>query len=72
MGGDQLQKNVTIAVFLIFVTYGVLGLLFYLIYPGWKLCISDVFINVNFTYDPCGYVHFRICPVAIGIHLSCI
>jgi len=41
-------RDATIAFALIVGTYIFLGLFFYLIYPGWKLCIADVFIN-NFS-----------------------
>lgn len=51
-------RDLGIAYILVFVTYTLLGLIFYLAYPGWKGCITDMFIDVSsitlrkpFTYN---------------------
>ena len=41
-----IKRDVALGFLLSTFTYIFVGVLFYLIYPGWKLCISDVFINV--------------------------
>ena len=41
-------RDLGIAYFLVFITYTILGLVFYLAYPGWKGCITDMFIEVTF------------------------
>jgi sodium-coupled neutral amino acid transporter 9 len=38
-------RDLGIAYFLVFATYTILGLVFYLAYPGWKGCITDMFID---------------------------
>jgi len=38
-------RDLGIAYILVFVTYTLLGLIFYLAYPGWKGCITDMFID---------------------------
>lgn len=38
-------RDLGIAYFLVFITYTVLGLVFYLAYPGWKACMTDMFIE---------------------------
>ena len=40
-------RDLGIAYILVFVTYTLLGLIFYLAYPGWKGCITDMFIDVS-------------------------
>merc|ERR1719210_901757 len=39
------KRDLGIAYILVFLTYTVLGLIFYLTYPGWKGCITDMFID---------------------------
>jgi sodium-coupled neutral amino acid transporter 9 len=38
-------RDLGIAYFLVFITYTILGLVFYLAYPGWKGCMTDMFIE---------------------------
>lgn len=38
-------RDLGIAYILVFATYTLLGLVFYLAYPGWKGCITDMFID---------------------------
>jgi len=39
------KRDLGIAYILVFLTYTVLGLIFYLTYPGYKGCITDMFID---------------------------
>ena len=39
-------RDLGIAYILVFLTYTILGLLIYVGYPGWKMCIADMFIEV--------------------------
>ena len=41
------KRDLGIAYILVFLTYTVLGLIFYLTYPGYKGCITDMFIDVS-------------------------
>ena len=43
---EQNKRDLGIAYVLVFLTYTILGLVFYLTYPGWKQCITDMFIEV--------------------------
>merc|ERR1712113_941662 len=38
-------RDLGIAYILVFLTYTILGLLIYVGYPGWKMCIADMFIE---------------------------
>ena len=40
-------RDLGIAYVLVFLTYTILGLIFYLSYPGYKGCITDMFIEVS-------------------------
>ena len=40
-------RDITLGYVLMTVTFVFFGICFYLIYPGWKLCIADNFINVS-------------------------
>ena len=40
-------RDLCISYVLVFITYTILGLVFYLAYPGWKNCITDEFIEVR-------------------------
>ena len=40
------NRDVILGMTVIVLTYIFVGITFYLIYPGWKDCINDVFINV--------------------------
>ena len=42
-----IKRDVSLGFLLTALSYVFVGVIFYLIYPGWKLCISDVFINVR-------------------------
>jgi len=42
---EQNKRDLGIAYVLVFLTYTILGLVFYLTYPGWKQCITDMFIE---------------------------
>lgn len=42
---EKNARDLGIAYFLVFITYTILGLVFYLAYPGWKGCITDMFID---------------------------
>jgi len=39
------QRDLVIGYMCIFLTYLMIGVPFYITYPGWKTCISDVFVN---------------------------
>ena len=41
------MRDLCISYILVFITYTILGLIFYLAYPGWKNCITDEFIEVR-------------------------
>ena len=43
------KRDLGIAYILVFLTYTVLGLIFYLTYPGYKGCITDMFIDVSIS-----------------------
>ena len=46
---EKNARDLGIAYILVFITYTALGLIFYLSYPGWKGCISDMFIEVSLS-----------------------
>ena len=43
------DRDIIIGMILLLLTYMFVGFVFYLCYPGWKACISDVFINVRYN-----------------------
>ena len=54
-------RDLGIAYFLVFITYTILGLVFYLAYPGWKGCITDMFIEVSFLL----IIYFLFCMILL-------
>ena len=57
------NRDVILGMTVIVLTYIFVGLTFYLIYPGWKDCINDVFINViKFENKILFYKFLELCP----------